>query len=163
MAIKFANFALLNSINNAMKEEGLDWRLEKIQRGKHMLSHVYLRNSTDTEDIAHTSLYIDTDHNIVYPVIFMVEHRKGILPAELYAAPFLLRGVPAVYIQLEPLLYFGYSCELRHTIHLAVQYPRREYRAVMALRHVDFLQVILGIEYYALVLFYPFDIHFPIR
>ena len=70
MAIKFANFALLNSINNAMKEEGLDWRLEKIQRGKHMLSHVYLRNSTDTEDIAHTSLYIDTDHNIVYPVIW---------------------------------------------------------------------------------------------
>ena len=70
MAIKFANFALLNSINSAMKEEGLDWRLEKIQRGKHMLSHVYLRNSTDTEDIAHTSLYIDTDHNIVYPVIW---------------------------------------------------------------------------------------------
>lgn len=70
MAIKFANFALLNSINNAMKEEGLDWRLEKIQRGKHMWSHVYLRNSTDTEDIAHTSLYIDTDHNIVYPVIW---------------------------------------------------------------------------------------------
>lgn len=70
MAIKFANFALLNSINNAMKEEGLDWRLEKIQRGKHMWSHVYLRNSTDTEDIAHTSVYIDTDHNIVYPVIW---------------------------------------------------------------------------------------------
>ena len=70
MAIKFANFALLNSINNAMKEEGLDWRLEKIQRGKHMWSHVYLRNSTDTEDIAHASLYIDTDHNIVYPVIW---------------------------------------------------------------------------------------------
>ena len=70
MAIKFANFALLNSINNAMKEEGLDWRLEKIQRGKHMLSHVYLRNSTDTEDIAHASLYIDMDHNIVYPVIW---------------------------------------------------------------------------------------------
>ena len=70
MAIKFANFALLNSINNAMKEEGLDWRLEKIQRGKHMWSHIYLRNSTDTEDIAHTSLYIDTDHNIVYPVIW---------------------------------------------------------------------------------------------
>ena len=70
MAIKFANFALLSSINNAMKEEGLDWRLEKIQRGKHMLSHVYLRNSTDTEDIVHTSLYIDTDHNIVYPVIW---------------------------------------------------------------------------------------------
>ncbi len=70
MAIKFANFALLNSINAAMKEEGLDWRLEKIQRGKHMWSHVYLRNSTDTEDIAHTSLYIDTDHNIVYPVIW---------------------------------------------------------------------------------------------
>ena len=69
MAIKFANFALLNSINNAMREEGLDWRLEKIQRGKHMLSHVYLRNNTDTEDIAHTLLYIDTDHNIVYPVI----------------------------------------------------------------------------------------------
>lgn len=70
MAIKFANFALLNSINNAMKEEGLDWRLEKIQRGKHMWSHVYLRNSTDTEDIAHASLYIDMDHNIVYPVIW---------------------------------------------------------------------------------------------
>ena len=70
MAIKFANFALLNSINSAMKEEGLDWRLEKIQRGKHMWSHIYLRNSTDTEDIAHTSLYIDTDHNIVYPVIW---------------------------------------------------------------------------------------------
>lgn len=70
MAIKFANFALLSSINNAMREEGLDWRLEKIQRGKHMWSHVYLRNSTDTEDIAHTSLYIDTDHNIVYPVIW---------------------------------------------------------------------------------------------
>ena len=70
MAIKFANFALLNSINNAMKEEGLDWRLEKIQRGKHMWSHIYLRNSTDTEDIAHASLYIDTDHNIVYPVIW---------------------------------------------------------------------------------------------
>ena len=70
MAIKFANFALLNSINNAMKEEGLDWRLEKIQRGKHMWSHIYLRNSTDIEDIAHTSLYIDTDHNIVYPVIW---------------------------------------------------------------------------------------------
>ena len=70
MTIKFANFALLNSINNAMKEEGLDWRLEKIQRGKHMWSHVYLRNSTDIEDIAHTSLYIDTDHNIVYPVIW---------------------------------------------------------------------------------------------
>ena len=70
MAIKFANFALLSSINNAMKEEGLDWRLEKIQRGKHMWSHVYLRNSTDTEDIAHTSVYIDTDHNIVYPVIW---------------------------------------------------------------------------------------------
>lgn len=70
MSIKFANFALLSSINNAMKEEGLDWRLEKIQRGKHMWSHVYLRNSTDTEDIAHTSLYIDTDHNIVYPVIW---------------------------------------------------------------------------------------------
>ena len=70
MAIKFANFTLLNAINNAMKEEGLDWRLEKIQRGKHMWSHVYLRNSTDTEDIAHTSLYIDTDHNIVYPVIW---------------------------------------------------------------------------------------------
>ena len=70
MAIKFANFTLLNAINNAMKEEGLDWRLEKIQRGKHMLSHIYLRNSTDTEDIAHTSLYIDTDHNIVYPVIW---------------------------------------------------------------------------------------------
>ena len=69
MAIKFANFALLNSINNAMKEEGLDWRLEKIQRGKHMLSHVYLRNGTDIEDIAHTLLYIDTDNNIVYPVI----------------------------------------------------------------------------------------------
>lgn len=69
MAIKFANFALLSSINNAMKEEGLDWRLEKIQRGKHMLSHVYLRNGTDIEDIAHTSLYIDTDNNIVYPVI----------------------------------------------------------------------------------------------
>lgn len=69
MAIKFANFALLNSINNAMREEGLDWRLEKIQRGKHMLSHVYLRNGTDIEDIAHTLLYIDTDHNIVYPVI----------------------------------------------------------------------------------------------
>ena len=69
MAIKFANFDLLNSINNAMKEEGLDWRLEKIQRGKHMLSHIYLRNGTDTEDIAHTLLYIDTDHNIVYPVI----------------------------------------------------------------------------------------------
>ena len=70
MSIKFANFALLNSINNAMKEEGLDWRLEKIQRGKHMWSHIYLRNSTDTEDIAHASLYIDTDHNIVYPVIW---------------------------------------------------------------------------------------------
>ena len=70
MAIKFANFALLNSINNAMKEEGLDWRLEKIQRGKHMWSHIYLRNSTDTEDIAHASLYIDMDHNIVYPVIW---------------------------------------------------------------------------------------------
>lgn len=69
MAIKFANFALLNAINNAMKEEGLDWRLEKIQRGKHMLSHIYLRNGTDIEDIAHTLLYIDTDHNIVYPVI----------------------------------------------------------------------------------------------
>lgn len=69
MAIKFANFDLLSSINNAMKEEGLDWRLEKIQRGKHMLSHVYLRNGTDIEDIAHTLLYIDTDHNIVYPVI----------------------------------------------------------------------------------------------
>ena len=70
MAIKFANFTLLNAINNAMKEEGLDWRLEKIQRGKHMLSHIYLRNGTDIEDIAHTSLYIDTDHNIVYPVIW---------------------------------------------------------------------------------------------
>ena len=69
MAIKFANFALLSSINNAMKEEGLDWRLEKIQRGKHMLSHIYLRNGTGIEDIAHTLLYIDTDHNIVYPVI----------------------------------------------------------------------------------------------
>lgn len=69
MAIKFANFALLSSINNAMKEEGLDWRLEKIQRGKHMLSRVYLRNGTDIEDIAHTLLYIDTDNNIVYPVI----------------------------------------------------------------------------------------------
>ena len=69
MAIKFANFDLLNSINNAMKEEGLDWRLEKIQRGKHMLSHIYLRNGTDIEDIAHTLLYIDTDNNIVYPVI----------------------------------------------------------------------------------------------
>ena len=70
MAIKFANFALLTTINNAMREEGLDWRLEKIQRGKHMLSHIYLRNGTDIEDIAHTSLYIDTDHNIVYPVIW---------------------------------------------------------------------------------------------
>lgn len=69
MSIKFANFALLNAINNAMKEEGLDWRLEKIQRGKHMLSHIYLRNSTDIEDVTHTLLYIDTDHNIVYPVI----------------------------------------------------------------------------------------------
>ena len=69
MSIKFANFDLLNSINNAMKEEGIDWRLEKIQRGKHMLSHIYLRNGTDIEDIAHTLLYIDTDNNIVYPVI----------------------------------------------------------------------------------------------
>ena len=69
MAIKFANFDLLNAINNAMKEEGLDWRLEKIQRGKHMLSHIYLRNGTGIEDIAHTRLYIDTDNNIVYPVI----------------------------------------------------------------------------------------------
>lgn len=69
MAIKFANFDLLNAINNAMREEGLDWRLEKIQRGKHMLSHIYLRNGTDIEDIAHTLLYIDTDNNIVYPVI----------------------------------------------------------------------------------------------
>ena len=69
MAIKFANFDLLNSINNAMKEEGLDWRLEKNQRGQHMLSHIYLRNGTGIEDIAHTLLYIDTDNNIVYPVI----------------------------------------------------------------------------------------------
>jgi hypothetical protein len=35
-----------------------------------MWSHIYLRNSTDTEDIAHASLYIDMDHNIVYPVIW---------------------------------------------------------------------------------------------
>ena len=70
MSIKFANFALLEAINNAMKEEGLDWRLEKNQRGKHMWSHVYLRNNTGTEDIAHLLLYIDTDNNIVYPVIW---------------------------------------------------------------------------------------------
>lgn len=70
MSIKFANFTLLDAINNAMKEEGLDWRLEKNQRGKHMWSHVYLRNNTGTEDIAHLLLYIDTDNNIVYPVIW---------------------------------------------------------------------------------------------
>jgi len=67
--IKFANFKLLQSINNTMAAEGLDWRLEKIQRGKNMWSHVLLRNMTGDEQNAHVMLYIDTESNILYPVI----------------------------------------------------------------------------------------------
>lgn len=69
--IKFVNFKLLQSINNSMAAEGLDWRLEKIQRGKNMWSHVLLRNMTGDEQNAHVMIYIDPEANILYPVIWV--------------------------------------------------------------------------------------------
>lgn len=67
----YKNFELLNAVYNAMKAEGLDWRMEAKQRPDIVWSHVLLRNCTDTERDIHLFLYINENTNIIYPVIWV--------------------------------------------------------------------------------------------
>ena len=69
--IKFMNLSLLNRIDAIMKGFGIDWRLERQQRGKLVWSHALIRNMTGDEADAHVMLYIDCDANIIYPVIWV--------------------------------------------------------------------------------------------
>lgn len=67
----YKNFELLNAVYNAMKAEGLDWRMEAKQRPDIVWSHVLLRNCTDTERDIHLFIYINENTNIIYPVIWV--------------------------------------------------------------------------------------------
>lgn len=67
--IKFVNFELLKTLDYKMKAAGLDWRMERIQRGKCLCTHVLIKNMTGDENNARVYLYINTDENIIHPVI----------------------------------------------------------------------------------------------
>jgi len=69
--IKFVNFELLTHIRMGMLQNGLDWRLERIQRGKCLWTHVLIKNMTGDENNARVYVYINTDENIMYPVIWV--------------------------------------------------------------------------------------------
>lgn len=69
--IKFVNFDLLTHIRMGMLQNGLDWRLERIQRGKCLWTHVLIKNMTGDENNARVYVYINTDENIMYPVIWV--------------------------------------------------------------------------------------------
>ena len=69
--IKFVNFEFLKTLDYKMKAAGLDWRMERIQRGKCLLTHVLIKNMTGNENNARVYLYINTDENIMYPVIWV--------------------------------------------------------------------------------------------
>lgn len=69
--IKFVNFKLLAQLNGLMGQAGLDWRMERIQRGKCLLTHVLIKNMTGDENNASVYLYINTDENIIHPVIWV--------------------------------------------------------------------------------------------
>lgn len=69
--IKFVNFELLKTLDYKTKAAGLDWRIERIQRGKCLWTHVLIKNMTGDENNASVYLYINTDENIMYPVIWV--------------------------------------------------------------------------------------------
>ena len=69
--IKFVNFELLKTLDYKMKAAGLDWRMERIQRGKYLWTHVLIKNMTGDENNARVYVYINTDENIMYPVIWV--------------------------------------------------------------------------------------------
>lgn len=69
--IKFVNFELLAQLNGLMGQAGLDWRMERIQRGKCLLTHVLIKNMTGDENNARVYVYVNTDENIMYPVIWV--------------------------------------------------------------------------------------------
>ena len=69
--IKFVNFELLKTLDYKMKAAGLDWRMERIQRGKCLWTHVFIKNMTGDENNASVYLYINTDENIIHPVIWV--------------------------------------------------------------------------------------------
>lgn len=69
--IKFVNFKLLAQLNGLMGQAGLDWRMERIQRGKCLLTHVLIKNMTGDENNARVYVYVNTDENIMYPVIWV--------------------------------------------------------------------------------------------
>ena len=66
--IKFVNFKLLAQLNGLMGQAGLDWRMERIQRGKCLWTHVLIKNMTGDENNARVYVYVNTDENIMYPV-----------------------------------------------------------------------------------------------
>ena len=69
--IKFVNFELLKTLDYKMKAAGLDWRMERIQRGKCLWTHVLIKNMTGDENNARVYVYVNTDENIMYPVIWV--------------------------------------------------------------------------------------------
>lgn len=69
--IKFVNFKLLAQLNGLMGQAGLDWRMERIQRGKCLLTHVLIKNMTGDENNARVYVYVNTDENIIHPVIWV--------------------------------------------------------------------------------------------
>ena len=69
--IKFVNFKLLAQLNGLMGQAGLDWRMERIQRGKCLWTHVLIKNMTGDENNARVYVYVNTDENIMYPVIWV--------------------------------------------------------------------------------------------
>lgn len=69
--IKFVNFELLKTLDYKMKAAGLDWRLDRIQRSKCLMTHVLIKNMTGDENNANVCVYVNTDENIMYPVIWV--------------------------------------------------------------------------------------------
>lgn len=69
--IKFVNFELLKTLDYKMKAAGIDWRLERAQRGKCLWTHVLIKNLTGDENNARVYVYINTDENVMYPVIWV--------------------------------------------------------------------------------------------
>lgn len=69
--IKFVNFDLLKTLDYKMKAARFDWRIERIQRGKCLCTHVLIKNMTGDENNARVYLYINNDENIIHPVIWV--------------------------------------------------------------------------------------------
>ena len=66
MAYRPLNMNLLSKINAVATARGIDWKVERIQRGSVIWSRAFVRNGSGDENNAYCQINIDDIANVIY-------------------------------------------------------------------------------------------------